>query len=118
MRNLLLILFIILPFIGLSQDFEYRVLFEGIGDNREFFSQKAYSQTILGTRGAFEIGVITDNHRLRGGLSLLHEFGSEIDFHKPKLTLYYQFKDQQKEFLFGAFPRRNKINYMAINYSG
>ena len=111
MKNFLFVIFILLSFLTKAQNFEYQVLFEGIGDNREYFSNKAYPQTILGTRGAFELGVEMDGHRLRGGLSQLFEFGSDIDFHKPKLTMYYQFKDEQTEFVFGAFPRRGKIDF-------
>lgn len=104
-------LLVFLSFLGFSQNFEYQILFEGIGDNREFFNPLAYPQTILGSRGAFEAGIEMDNHRIRGGLSHLFEFGSDIDFHQPKLTLYYQFEDQGKTFFFGAFPRRGKINF-------
>ncbi len=111
MKRLLTIIFILLSIIVKSQTFEYQVLFEGIGDNREFFSNEAFPQTILGTRGAFELGVEMDGHRLRGGLSQLFEFGSDIDSQKPKLTMYYQFKDEQTEFIFGAFPRRGKIDF-------
>ncbi len=111
MKKLLLISFIFLSLIVNSQDFEYQVLFEGIGDNREFFSAKAHSQTILGARGAFEVGVDIDGHKLRGGLSQLFEFGSEIDYHTPKLAMYYQFNNEQAEFAFGAFPRRGKIDF-------
>ena len=68
-------------------------------------------QTILGTRGAFELDVAIDNHRLCGGLSHFFEFGSDVDAQKPKLTLYYQYLDEAKEFLFGAFPRRDKIDF-------
>ena len=94
-----------------AQNLEYQVLFEGIGDNREFTPSYATPQTILGTRGAFEVGVNFDNHRLCGGLSHLFEFGSDLDAQKPKLTLYYQFQETNKEFLFGAFPRRDKIDF-------
>jgi hypothetical protein len=111
MKKLLTILFVLITFLGNSQNFEYQVLFEGIGDNREYFNEMAYPQTILGARGAFEVGVKFDNHRLRGGLSQLMEFGSDIDTQKPKLTLYYQFKNEQTEFLFGAFQRRDKIDF-------
>lgn len=94
-----------------AQRFTYQVLFEGIGDNREYFNKLAYPQTILGSRGAFEAGVTSDNHRLHAGLSHLFEFGSDLDHQKPKLTLYYQFRDLNKEFLFGAFPRRGLLNF-------
>lgn len=111
MKKLAFILFLFTSITVKSQDFEYKILFEGIGDNREYFYDGAYPQTILGTRGAFETGVKIDEHRLRVGLSQLLEFGSDIDAQKPKLTMYYQFKDEQNEFLFGAFPRRDKINF-------
>lgn len=111
MKKLLLILLILSSYYAKSQIFEYQVLFEGIGDNREYFSQVAMPQTILGARGAFELGVKIDNHRLRGGLSYLYEFGADIEYHDPKLTLYYQFESEQTEFVFGAFPRRGKIDF-------
>ena len=69
MKKLTIILFLCLSIAVKSQDFEYKILFEGIGDNREYFYDGAYPQTILGTRGAFETGVKFDNHRLRVGLS-------------------------------------------------
>jgi hypothetical protein len=111
MKKSILILFVMAAVAAKSQNFEYQVLFEGIGDNREYFSEKAMPQTILGSRGAFEIGLKSDNHRIRAGLSHLLEFGSDIDYQKPKLTLYYQFSDEQKDFLFGAFPRRGRIDF-------
>ncbi|WP_139249585.1 hypothetical protein [Mariniphaga anaerophila] len=114
MKKLIYILFWMLPFAGVSQNFEYQILFEGIGDNREYFSGKALPQTILGSRGAFELGIEMDNHRVRGGLSQLLEFGSDLDYHKPKLTLYYQYSDEQKDFLFGSFPRRGRIDFPLV----
>ncbi len=112
MKKLLFVLFAFVTFSGIAQNFEYQVLFEGIGDNREYsHSNKAESQSILGSRGAFEIGLEKDGHRIRGGLSQLLEFGSDLDAQKPKLTLYYQFSDKQKDFLFGAFPRRGRIDF-------
>ncbi len=111
MKRGLFILFLFVSLFSKAQDFEYQVLFEGIGDNREFTQAYATPQTILGSRGAFELGVSFDQHRLRGGLSYLFEFGSDIDAQKPKLTLYYQFQEEDKEFLFGAFPRHDKINF-------
>lgn len=111
MKRGLFILFLFTYLFSNAQNLEYQVLFEGIGDNREFTRPLAHPQTILGTRGAFELGVSFDNHRLRGGLSHLFEFGSDIDAQKPKLILYYQYLDTQKEFIFGSFPRRDKIDF-------
>lgn len=112
MKRFIFLLLIIVSYSTRAQKFEYQVLLEGIGDNREYStSNKAMSQSILGSRGAFEVGLKTDNHRIRAGLSQLLEFGSDLDYHKPKLTLYYQFEDDKKEFIFGAFPRRRKIDF-------
>ena len=111
MKYILGYILFLLPFSGFSQQFEFSVLFEGIGDNREFFSEKSMPQTILGSRGAFEVGLKSDNHRIRAGISQLYEFGSHIGFQQPKLTLYYQYFDSKTEFMFGSFPRKGKINF-------
>lgn len=111
MRRTLFLIFVLFGFIGKSQNFEYQVLFEGIGDNREYFNPLAMPQTILGARSAFEVGVEKEGHRIRGGLSYLYEFGSNIDYNPVLPTLYYQFSDEQKEFIFGAFPRCGKIDF-------
>ncbi len=111
MKKLLMVFFTLAFGLATAQSLEYEVTFEGIGDNREFFSGKARSQTILGSRGAFEAGVSFDRHKLRGGVSQLLEFGSDLDYHKPKLTLYYSFDDEKKDFRFGAFPRRGTIDF-------
>jgi hypothetical protein len=95
-----------------AQKPEYLIQFQGIGDNREFASNKAYSQTILGERTSFEIGTtIEENHRFRIGLSHFFEFGSEIDERKPQLIAYYRYEDPEKAFYFGAFPRMQLINF-------
>ncbi|WP_372949898.1 hypothetical protein [Mariniphaga sp.] len=114
MKKLLFLIFTLIPLLGFTQNFEYQVLFEGIGDNREYFSGKALPQTILGSRGAFEVGIEIENHRIRGGLSHLLEFGSDMDYHKPRMTLYYNYSDEQKDFLFGAFPRRGRIDFPLV----
>lgn len=111
MKKALFLFLVFLSVCANAQEFKYQILFEGIGDNREFTHQYAMPQTILGSRGAFELGVSIDNHHLRGGLSQLLEFGSDIDEQKPKLTLYYQYFDTQKEFVFGAFPRLDKLDF-------
>ena len=106
-----LILFVAFSLTAISQKPEFRVLFEGIGDNREFSSSKSLSQTILGTRGAFEIGVNSEGHQLRAGMSHLFEFGSVVDYHNPNIILYYQFEDKKKNFHFGSFPRRELVDF-------
>lgn len=111
MQKLIFFFILIFPFICKSQKFEYQVIFDGIGDNREYFSGKSLPQTILGVRAAIETGFLKDNHRIRGGISQFYEFGSHPNLMKPLLTLYYQYSDKKKEFVFGSFPRKGKINF-------
>lgn len=112
MRTIIFSLLILLSVGSYAQKAEYQIRFHGIGDNREFASRKAYSQTILGERTSLEVGTTLEgNHRFRVGLSHLFEFGSEPDEHKPSLTAYYQYADDQKVFYFGAFPRIDLLHY-------
>lgn len=111
--RLTIILLLLVYGYSFAQKLEYSVLFQGIGDNREFAeSGKANSQTILGERISFEMGTTLDEqHQFRAGLNYLFEFGSDLDFNKPKLTAYYHFLDKKSEFYFGAFPRMDLIDY-------
>ncbi len=112
MKLPLLILSLLLSVASIAQKLEYSVLFQGIGDNREYSREYALPKTILGERTSFEIGTTLDeNHKFRVGLSHLFEFGSEINDLKPNLTAYYQYNDKQKVFYFGAFPRLGLLNY-------
>lgn len=113
MRIVLLFCLVLLASISFAQKFEYDVVFHGLGDNREFQSQVANSQTILGERTSFAVGTtLDDHHQFRVGLSHLFEFGSEIDDQKPILTAYYHYtNDEQKEFYFGSFPRLDLIDF-------
>ena len=65
MKKALFILFLFCTLFSGAQAFKYQVLFEGIGDNREFTQPFAYPQTIMSSRGAFEVGIDIDNHQLR-----------------------------------------------------
>ncbi len=111
MKKPFTLLFLLVTMTVWSQKPEINLLFEGIGDNREFSSRKNISQTILGTRGALELGTTIDNHRLRVGISHLFEFGSTINSQKPLLILYYQLEKPNTSFHFGSFPRRGLVNF-------
>ena len=112
MRIMIISVLILSSLTSFAQKLEYQVQFHGIGDNREFDSDKGYPQTILGERTSFEIGTTVEgNHQFRIGLDHLFEFGSEVDEQKPKLIAYYHYEDKQKAFYFGAFPRLDLINF-------
>lgn len=95
-----------------AQQFSYQVLFEGIGDNREFTTYPIDSQqTILASRAEFEGSISIDNHHLHGGLSYLLRFGDNLGPQKPQLLMYYRYLQTNFTFIFGAFPRRDKIDF-------
>ena len=94
-----------------SQKPGLKVIFEGIGDNREFSGGHSLSQTILGTRGSLLATFQKDNHNLTAGFSHLYEFGSQPDNQKPEIILFYKYSGQKKTFHFGSFPRRDLINF-------
>lgn len=111
MNKILISLLMLASLAGAAQKPAFRFTMEGIGDNREFHNGKSRAQTILGTLGSAQIGTTFDGHSLFAGFSGLYEFGSPIDFHQPKLILYYAFEDLKKEFRFGSFPRRGTIDF-------
>ena len=111
MKRAFTFLFFLLTMVSWSQNPEIGLLFEGIGDNREFSSRRNISKTILGARGAFEIGTSIDEHKFRVGISHLLEFGSSINGQKPLLILYYQLEKPNTTFHFGSFPRNGLVSF-------
>jgi hypothetical protein len=111
MRNTFFILLVMLSLSGVAQKPVIHFTFEGIGDNREYHNGLSKSQTILGTLGSMEFGLQSDRNSLYGGISELYEFGSTIDFNKPKFILYYKFEDTHTQFHFGSIPRRGIVDF-------
>ncbi len=110
-KKILLSILTVASLAGTAQKPVFRFTLEGIGDNREFHNGKSRAQTILGTLGSLEARTTLEGHSLIAGFSELYEFGSAIDFHLPRLILYYAYDDPGKEFRFGAFPRRGTIDF-------
>ncbi len=109
-KAFLLILCLYLSFAGKPQSLGFK--FEGIGDNREFFSGLSQSETILGSRLTLDYGNSFDSvHSARMGLSYFYEFGSTLLELPLKPILYYQYHDKQWHFNIGAFPRNNELDY-------
>ena len=73
-----------------AQKVEYGLQFEGIADNREFFSGYSEPETILGSRIGFDMGTSIDSiHHIRAGLSYLYEYGAEFPGKELHPILYY-----------------------------
>jgi len=101
----------LLSHIVTAQDFEWNAGFDGFLDNREYFSIEN-PQTIFGSRLRGEIGgSLNGVHRLRGGLNFLFEFGSDPYVQRPDITMYYELDQKPYNFLIGAFPRRDLLDF-------
>ena len=105
--SILCFFFVLTALSSSAQKLEYQLNLYGFGDNREYQSGVANSQTMMGTHTSFQLGTTLEDHQqIRFGLDQLFEFGSEINEKKPKLIAYYHYtNDSKKEFYFGSFPR-------------
>lgn len=106
------LLLCLLPSYLFSQNFEYGLQYDGIGDNREYFSEYNMPETILGSRLNFDVGTRIDSlHRFRAGLSYFYEYGAELFELKPHPILYYAFDGDKWGFKMGAFMRKGNVDY-------
>lgn len=110
--------FILLVFIAefstltFSQRIEYGLQFEGIGDNREFFSGASEPETILGSRLCFDLGTSLDSiHQIRAGISYFYEAGTTLLGQKLHPILYYSVEKGSLAFKMGAFMRNQTIDF-------
>lgn len=95
----------------LAQTVDYSFRFNGIGDNREFFSNYNKPQTILGTRASFSLGGKIDSvHQVRVGIDYFYEYGSRLGELPPNLILYYQFLNHRWHFRMGTFARKDVMD--------
>lgn len=86
--------------------------FDGIMDNREYSTPYVHHQTIFGARINPGVSFGFDSlHSVKLGINYMYEFGGEILGLMPQLDLYYQFKSEQVNFLFGSFPRKDVLDY-------
>ncbi|HNW50441.1 MAG TPA: hypothetical protein PKH79_05125 [Prolixibacteraceae bacterium] len=94
-----------------AQSVDYTIRFNGIGDNREYFSGYNLSQTILGARGAFMLGTRLDSvNRMKVGIDYFYEFGGKLGTLKPNLILYYEAMKGPWQFRMGSFNRREVLD--------
>lgn len=85
---------------------------EGICDNREYFSTVQYPQTILGMRGKSSLSYSFDTtSTLTFGGSFLYEYGDLSQKLNPNITMYYHLQKPNYTLKIGAFPRTGTINY-------
>lgn len=94
-----------------AQKPEMKFTFDQIFDNREYFSDYAFPQTIFGARmdvmAQFEIDSL---HRVATGINYMYEYGSSILGIKPVVDLYYNYSDRKLNMTFGSFPRKEQLD--------
>ena len=114
-KILFLLIFCLLVLKSHSQTFEWSTGFQGFFDNREYFNEYTYDETMFGARVFADAGFAIDEHnRFRFGLNYLYEFGSKGDLIAPDITLYYNAEKGPLKFYLGAFPRMGIINQPLI----
>ncbi len=88
------------------------VRFDQIMDNREYFTEYAWPQTILGARLNAGIGFQIDSvHFLTTGINYMYEYGGTLTGVPLTLDLYYHYNGKFIQMWFGSFPRRDKLEY-------
>ncbi len=90
---------------------EYNFTFDQIFDNREYFSDYAFPQTIFGARlDAEAVFHLDSTHGFAIGINYMFENGGDILGITPSVDLYYQFQGKNLKMNFGSFQRRGALD--------
>jgi hypothetical protein len=95
-----------------AQKPDFYLNFDHILDNREYYTPYAIHQTFFGVRINPGVRFTLDSvHSLHAGINYMYEFGGELDGVRPQLDLYYAYRGARLEMRFGAFPRKEVLDY-------
>jgi hypothetical protein len=115
-------LFILLLMLNLSgifaQQAGYRLEYEGVGDNREYFSGYNTPETILGSK--ISVGVFTQIdsiHSLTLGVGYFHEAATALSVDPIFPLIHYRFNNEKLSFTFGSFDRNIIDSYPVAFFS-
>lgn len=109
-KCLLIGVFVIIT-VQISAQPSWKVAFNQIFDNREYFSDYAFPQTIFGARlDASLLFRLDSTHGFEAGFNYLFENGGDVFELQPQLTLFYEYSGSQLDLAFGSFPRRERIH--------
>jgi len=99
-------IFLLCSFNLQAQTLEWDIGFFGFADNREYSASGRESPTLIGLQFSPEVGLLMDStHRIRFGINVLHEYGSNNISSKINPTIYYNYKKKNINFYMGVFPR-------------
>jgi len=94
-------------------NWEYKL--NTIADNREFYSDYAFNQTIIGIRNGLYAGVDFDSvHSVNVGFNYMIEYGNELDAIKPDFSFYYKYNAKNVDIYMGIFPHEGLFTYPLV----
>ena len=97
---------------GVAQKPGFYLGFDQILDNREYFTDYGYHQTIFGARINTSAFFTFDSvHQIRAGINYMYEYGGEFLGVKPQVDLYYSYQAKGLDLFVGSFPRRERLDY-------
>ncbi len=89
--------------------------FDQILDNREYYTEYGYPQTIFGARINAGVSFTFDSvHQIHTGINYMYEYGGELLGVTPQIDLYYSFRTEHIDLFVGSFPRRERLDYPLI----
>ncbi|MBN2519055.1 MAG: hypothetical protein JXB17_01000 [Bacteroidales bacterium] len=99
-----------------SQKPEFHGTLDNIADNREYFSQYAIPQTILGARVDLNAEFFNEDSVNSAvlGFNYMYECGHNVFAYKPVLDIYYHYHKNNVDYYMGSFPRKNLLFYPLI----
>jgi len=98
-----------------AQKPDFYLNFDQILDNREYFTEYGYHQSIFGMRVNPGLSFQWDTvHEIRTGINYMYEYGGEFLAVKPQFDLYYQYTLQGWNLRAGSFSRREILDYPRV----
>jgi hypothetical protein len=108
--NIILLFLVLSPTVAQSPSFYLG--FDQILDNREYFTEYGYHQTIFGARINTGASFTFDSvHQIRAGLNYMYEYGGAFLGVTPQIDLYYSYRTERIDLFVGSFPRREQMDY-------
>jgi len=84
-------------------------------DNREYFTEYAWPQTILGARLNAGLAFTLDSvHTLHTGVNYMYEYGGTLTGVPLTIDLYYNYSGEHIRMWFGSFPRKGLLEYPLV----
>jgi hypothetical protein len=114
-KNLYIIIFFCFSIssnILLSQNLGWEYKLNTFADNREYFNEYSYPQSILGLSNSFSLQTQIDTfHTINTGITYIMEYGADYNAIPILPEIYYRFKNRKSSIYIGSFPRQELLKY-------